>query len=365
MSERFTRVLWLLWLCGCVLPDYTVVSESKAPDRSSDGGTSSEPADTQDAATANDEKGSLLLAEAPDECERCVEASCKTERQDCGEDCDELSWPVSPVWHVEDAADPFVRCLSQQCGDSCNVDWGCVKRYVWPEPHEAYSFTLRVTDAIRDIEVEGIRVTACQGRDPSCSEAIGLISSAVTNSLGRAVLTLNDEFFGYFLLEPEEKNTQEGEEDYLSMTVMWSQPYYRTESVLTASLFKPSWIKSIASAAEDVQDGKGHLLFKAQNCLPQRYTSNPEANANADGVSVSYSALSPGSGVYYAGAALTLNLTASATSPEGLSFGGAFNLPPGPVTVTAVHDDTEVSSVGFPLRADTMAALFLVPRARN
>jgi hypothetical protein len=148
------------------------------------------------------------------------------------------------------------------------------------------------------------------------------------------------------------------------MIVTWSEPIYRVEPVLTASMFKPSWIRGIASTAEKVLPGKGHLLVKAQNCLPERYVNDTNTNANAEGVIARYVALGDGSKIYYTGKGLTLNIEASSTLLEGNSFGGAFNLSPGPVTVTGSHADRNIYSGGFTMRADYIGAIFLVPNAR-
>lgn len=347
--------LWCCLVCACVLPEYTLVADSQ---HKSDAAADSDP-------SASKEPPAVVLPGAEGDCGRCIEDSCMSERADCGGDCDGLTWPVSPAWNVTDKADPFVRCLASNCEDSCQVRWGCTKRYDWPTESGGYSVTLRVTDAIRGQELEGIRVTACQAIDPACEKDLGRVNSAVTNSVGRAVLAVNDDFFGYFLMEQDaEASAASDEEQFLPMLVDWSEPVYRTEPVLTASMFKASWVTAIASTAEVVESGKGHFIFKAQNCLPERYVNDGSTNASAEGVTASYVALGDGSRVYYTGKGLTLNLQATSTSPEGDSFGGAFNLSPGPVTVTGAHADDDVSTAGFPMRADSIAVVFLLPKSR-
>lgn len=353
MRAHACGVLTVMLACGCVLPDYALVSDAQQ---------------RTDASAIEEQKMEQpvgdLLRDADASCASCVEASCKRERVECGDDCAGLTWPVSPAWGMTDKVDPFVRCLAASCEESCQVQWGCTKRYEWPTESGGYSVTLRVTDAIRGQELEGIRVTACQAVDPACEKDIGRVNAGVTNSVGRAVLAVNEDFFGYFMLEPDQPQSPDEGEAFVPMVVVWSEPLYRTVPVLTASMFKASWIRAMASTAEEVQEGKGHLIFKAQNCLPERYVNDASTNANAEGVTASYVALGDGSRVYYTGKGLTLNLDATATSPEGDSFGGAFNLSPGPVTVTGAHGDDDVSSAGFPMHADAIAALFLLPKSR-
>jgi hypothetical protein len=113
-----------------------------------------------------------------------------------------------------------------------------------------------------------------------------------------------------------------------------------------------------------VMPGKGHLVFKAQNCLPQRYVDNPELNADADGVVANYAPKGEGSPVLYTRNGLKISPDAVNTSYDGLGFGGAFNLSPGPVSVTGVHDDIEVSNAVYTARPDTVAIVFLLPKTR-
>jgi hypothetical protein len=222
--------------------------------------------------------------------------------------------------------------------------------------------TIRVTDAIRGEELRDIRVKACQAVDPACEQDIGLVSSGLTNSLGRAVLSVKPDFVGYFLLEQEGKES-DGEQ-FVPMLVTWSEPIYRTAEVLTASMFKPTWIRAVAGAAEMLQDGTGHLIMKAQNCLPERYVNDIETNANGEGVTASLSARGDHSKIYYTTKGLMLKPDATSTLLEGNGFAGAFNLGPGPVTVTGVHDGRDVYSGGFSMRAGHVGAIFLLPNSR-
>lgn len=343
-----------LLTAACVLPQYNVVGSKRDRDAGTD--SSSSPA------TSKDEK-SVLFADAPADCKSCVQDNCREQRQSCGEHCKDLDWPVSPAWTVNDEADPFVRCLAMQCEEQCKVSWGCNKKYRLAEPADDYSITIRVTHAVRpNVKFEGVRVSACQDLDPSCQRGIGQVSSQTTNADSEAVLLLPRSFEGYFLVEPA---TMDEPDPYLPMTVLWSQPLYRHESVLTVSMFNKSLVPALASTVEKVQAGKGNFIFKAQNCLPERYVGEGGANAEADDVVVNYySPNGEGSRVYYTRNGLIIDLNAHETHADGGSFGGAFNLAAGSVSVTGTHKAMEVASAGFPLRADALGVVFLLPKAQ-
>lgn len=354
MNARVYGLLCSLLAMACVLPDYDVVTSNdrERPDAGSDSGPTG----------ATSSELAMLFPEAQPDCESCAKDSCSAERTSCGADCDAFRWPVSPVWQVTDKADPYVRCLAQRCDSQCEVLWGCTDKYIVPEPDDA-SVTIRVTDAaMPGHEIEGIRVRACHDLDPSCQTDIGQSSMAVTNAAGRAVLALPRSFSGYFLLE--QANVSDDGPDYLPMTVVWSEPLYKTEPILTVSVFKVGLVPALASTAETVLPGKGHLVFKALNCLPQRYVDNRELNADAEGVIANYAPMGSGSRVYYTRNGLKISPPATETSYDGQGFGGAFNLSPGSVSVTGVHDDVEVSNAVYTVRADTIGIVFLLPKAR-
>jgi hypothetical protein len=352
MNARVYSLLCAL-LAGCVLPDYDVVgSKDRArPDAGGDSGPTG--------ATSSDL--AELFPDAEPDCESCAKDNCATERAACGADCSDFSWPVSPIWQVSDQADPYVKCLATKCNDQCNVLWGCNKEYLVPEA-QGSGVTIRVTDAVAMGEIPGIRVKACQDLDPSCQIDVGQSSSNVTNASGRAVLALPRSFEGYFLLEQAEPS--DAASRFMPMTVTWSQPLYKVETVLTVSMFKAAAVTALAGGAIPVKTDKGHLVFKAMNCLPQRYVDNRELNASAEGVVVNYAPMNEGTPVVYTRNGLKISPDAKDTSYDGAGFGGAFNLSPGAISVLGVHDDVEVSNAVYTARPDTIAIVFLLPRAR-
>lgn len=354
MNARVYSLLCALLAMACVLPDYEVVSSKSRP--KPDAGSDSGPTG------ATSSELSKIFPEAPSECESCAKDNCEIERLSCGSDCDSFRWPISPAWRVDDRADEYVRCLAQKCDSQCDVLWGCAKNYSISEA-EGSSVTIRVTDAVsQGQEIEGIRVKACQDLDPACQIDIGQSSTNVTNAGGRAVLALPRSFDGYFLLEQNDPPAEGAA--YVPMTVVWSQPLYKIEPVLTVSMFKVGVIPALANNNEKILPGKGHMVFKAQNCLPQRYVDNPDANASAEGVIANYAPMGEGSKVYYTRNGLKISPTATDTSYDGGGFGGAFNLSPGQVSVTAVHHDVEVSNAVYSVRTDTLGIVFMLPKTQ-
>lgn len=339
MSQRAWLLCVLCGLYGCVLPDYKVLEDPPK-----------QPL----------ERNTVDMPFGDADCNSCVKDHCQAEYTDCGETCGEYKWPVSPAWSVPDQADPFVKCLATQCDAACNVQWGCVKNYRWPEKDSGYSITIKVTDALQETRnIEGAKVTACQGRDPACQVGMGQESSGTTDASGHVTLALTRDFVGYFLVE----KIADG---YVPMIATWSQPAYVVDNTFTLSLFKPAWIQAMASQVKvTVQKNVGHVIFKAHNCLPLRYIGGDEANADAEDVSVSYTPRSENSSdVVYVQLGLQIDPAATHTSSQGMGYGGMFNLSPGAVTLSGSHDGLDVGSAGLPMRADNLGVVFLVPRAR-
>jgi hypothetical protein len=330
----------LCGLSGCVLPDYNVLDDGKK------------------SPTASNSVDGTAFGDAA--CNSCVKDHCEMEQESCGADCTELKWPVSPAWNVSDQADPFARCLVSQCESACNAQWGCVKNYRWPDKDSGYSVTIRVNDALQESRsIEGAKVTACQGRDPTCSVGMGQESSGTTDATGHVTLALTRDFVGYFLVD-------KASEGYVQMIASWSQPAYVVDNTFTLSLFKPAWIQAMASQVKvTVQKDVGHVIFKALNCLPLRYIGGDEINADAEGVSVSYTPRSENSSdVVYVQLGLQIDAAATMTSSEGQGYGGMFNLSPGAVTLSGSHDGLDMGSAGLPMRANNLGLVFLEPRAK-
>ena len=74
MIARTLRLLCVVWVSGCVLPNYEVGSASEQ-------GASK---DTKDAGRDGSSSAGALLMGADDSCERCVMDNCQMDRSDCG-----------------------------------------------------------------------------------------------------------------------------------------------------------------------------------------------------------------------------------------------------------------------------------------
>lgn len=335
----------LLLLCGlltgCVLPDYSVTEQPNQTPLEQ----SREPAG--------------LLKSAPESCNECLKSECTQSRDDCGDNCSELSWPVSPAWKVADEADAFVTCVSEHCSDACEVPWGCVKKYDLAAPPDALEVSMHFTGVINGFPVANVKVNACAVLDPDCTSGGGEQNAVTSDANGRAFITLPKDFFGYFLVDAGD--------DFYPMTVMLSQPTYRVDNSLEIAVFPRVWIAGL-SATIDVPAKKtdGHVIFRAQNCLPLRYLSGDGIAAAADGVGVSYDTTGPDtSRTFYTSYGLMLDPDATASQTVGGGFGGALNVPVGLRSVSGDIDGNEVARTSIRMRAGTVGLVFLVPKTRQ
>lgn len=345
MRLRLPLLGWLL--CSCVLPDFHVVSTSQ-------GGVAREP----DAAVMPAAMGMAALA--PPECSSCAAAECGEQRSACGEGCDELPWPLSPASTPASASRPYVECIASKCDAQCNVLWGCVEAYSWAQPSDAYNVKIHVDNSISGAEVVGARVTACQGSDPGCGVGSGMESSDMTDEGGDATLTLDANFFGYFLIEPNDPK-------YYPMTMMWSQPIYRVDRTFTIGLFERPWVDVMADTLGVTKndDTAGHMIFHAQNCLPVLYLDDVAADTDADDVVVSCSPKGPDSSrVFYTRYAVGVDPTLDMTKKTGGSYGGALNLLPGALTLVGSYNERDIAHATIRMRRNTLALVHLVPDGR-
>jgi hypothetical protein len=299
------------------------------------------------------------LPGASDECNACIAAQCAQPLAECGADCAGVSLPITPATPGPDSVVPFLACLKQQCDDTCNVTWGCVKHYKWPEPAAPFTIDLQVSDLASSAQrLTGASVSACIGSDPGCTPGSGLAAHAVSDSLGHALLTVPRSFVGYFLVKADS-------DDYMPAIGLWSQPAYWVAHARTQPMVL--WtVADVLGAGTDttVDRTQSHLVFQVLNCLPLRLSGNSMANAQADDVKVSYTP--PGknsSQVFYTITGAVIDRTRDSTSSSGGAFGGVFNLPPQLITVVGQHDGMEVSRASLQMRAGTVGFLFLLPNA--
>jgi hypothetical protein len=109
----------------------------------------------------------------------------------------------------------------------------------------------------------------------------------------------------------------------------------------------------------------GHVIFRAENCLPMDFLGDTDGNAEADGVRVTYSPSGKNSTeVFYTRFSLTVDRTLKTTKSTGGAYGGALNLPPGSLTLIGSHEETDMMHVTLRMRPNTLALVHLVPDGR-
>jgi hypothetical protein len=331
---------------SCVLPKYDVSDD--------------QPVMSSNGTDAGSNALEAIVTGADGACAACLTSQCSAQRSACGDACKDMKLPISPATELSTDADPLVQCMVDQCDDSCNVRWGCVDKYVWPNPPNAYNVVLKIVDPLSNQGVKDVSVSACEGVDPGCAVGGGLSSAGTTDDTGHVTLQLQSGFFGYFLIEagPE----------YFPVIAYSSQPTYRVVNSFTLNIFQRSWLGLMATMLQsEVHSDAGHIIFRAENCLPVRFASSSAATtAYASGVTVSYSRAGANSTrVFYTIGGLMVDPSATGTTPQGSGYGGAFNLPAGQTSIVGSHGNVDVMNAGIPLRADALGMLFLLPNARN
>jgi hypothetical protein len=331
---------------SCVLPNYDV--------------TDSQFVMGVNGTDAGSNASDTIVSGAVGECAGCLTTHCSAQRSACGNACRDVKLPISPAMELSPEVDPLVQCMVDQCDDSCNVRWGCVDKYVWPNPPNAYNVVLRIVDPLSNQGIKDVAVSACQGVDPGCAVGGGLGSAGTTDDTGHVTLQLQSGFFGYFLVEAGPT--------YFPTIAYSSQPTYRVVTNFTLNVFQRSWLNLMATMLQsEVHSDAGHIIFRAENCLPVRFASSSAVtSAYASGVTVSYSRAGANSTrVFYTIGGLMVDPSATGTTQQGNGYGGAFNLPAGQTSIVGSHGNVDVINAGIPLRADALGMLFLVPNARN
>ena len=347
MTRALAIAMSLGVLGGCVLPDYKIYDDSVS------GSTSSKPDAGQPDA------GPQLFPGAEGECAQCLADQCADARRACGSKCDDVKLPISPTTTLPNDADALMMCMVNQCDDACNIRWGCVGKYNWPEPAKPYTVTLNISDPLTNQGMPDVNVAACEGVDPGCSIGGGMATSGKTDATGHVSLQVSSGFYGYFLIDAGS--------DYYPVVAQFSQPSYRISPNFTVDAFPRSWVKIMASMLQaDVDNGAGQMIFRAQNCLPLHFIGSNAANAEAGDVTVSYGRKGmKTTKVFYTIGGLQVDPDAAATSEQGSGYGGALNLPAGQTSIVGRHANTDVINATIPLRADALGILFLVPNAQN
>ena len=352
-----TALALALALPGCALPDFEKVDALEPdPNREMDSGP---PVDDRG-------PGCGRSAELPVACDDCIRMHCCDLAEACGEgtECGEdLLEPITPVADFSLEFDPLLACMQRRCDAECEVNWGCVDNYEWPEPPESVDLAVQVVDyaATVDAALEDVTVQACEAVDPSCDT--GRRSEGITDAEGNVVLPgVPGNFDGFYSFSGA---------GYMDATVQWSEPIHRvtgfTQYQLTPSAVKAlALITGVHQSADDMfEPGRGHLIFRVQGCLPMRYLSGGELPlAETAGAHVSFEPSDGATQVFYTEESGGVSVNLDATTIDAL--GGAFNVAPRNLTVTAVDvaTDREVARGTVRVRAGAIGYMYLVARSQ-
>jgi hypothetical protein len=346
------RAAWLAAL-GCIVCSSCVLSDfhkaSGVIASPPDGGMTA----PEDAALVS----GAHLANASDECNACAAAQCAQPWADCGADCAELSWPITPAMSALNGAVAVLACLKQQCDDSCNITWGCLNHYKWPMQSATFTIDLQVSDLLSaNQRISGAHVSACLNGDPGCNAGSGLVAEGTSDSVGHLPLSVPANFNGYFWVKPSNA-------DYIPAVGLWSQPAYWFWKARTQPMVSKGVADRLAEGVGTTVDyAQSQLIFQALNCLPLRLSGNSLVTAQAEDVKVTFTP--PGkdsSQVFYTIGSYAIDRTRDRTTAAGGSYGGVFNLPAQSVVVVAQHDGVEVSRAVVQMRPGTVGFVFLLP----
>lgn len=340
-----------LFTAGCVLPAF-----KKVP------GTDAGPMTTSTVPG----KACGLSDKLPQTCDACIRKSCCDLAKACGSGTacgKDLLKPITPLATLSESFDPLLDCMQQNCDDACHVSWGCVDNYSWTTPQPSYDITVTVDDFAAEppMPLPGVTVNACQSVDPACKS--GKVSGAVTDDKGEAKLTLTSRFEGFFDFSGG---------GYTSSTAQFSEPLYQVAGFRQYQLTDGAiQFLAVTTGVHKTVDEKfdpslGHIIFRAQNCLPPRYLDrdNPP-HAEAAGVHVSVDPNENASPVFYTDKSGGVSLSQDATSSTGL--GGAFGFPAHNLTVTATDAATsrKVATGTVVVRPATIGFIYLVPSSKQ
>jgi hypothetical protein len=346
-------LIGLFALCGlgCVLPDF----ERSAADGGIEGVSEKLPG-----------KACGVSDQLPRDCDACIRKECCELAEACpaGSDCGkDLLHQITPVSEVSSDFEPLLGCMQSQCNAACKVDWGCVGEYSWPVPKDEYGFDVSVVDfaAEPEMPLPGVTVAACQSVDPACES--GRVSEAVTGKTGRVSLTVPQTFDGFFSFSGG---------DHAPSTAQWTEPVYRISDFTQYQLSEGA-LQALAAASgvhstpQEQFDAKvGHMIFRVQNCVPQRFLHNLQPpRAEAADVQVSFGEQPGASRIFYVDKSSNLSLTLEATSTQGV--GGVFNLPARNLSVTATDaiSGDEIADGTVVVRPGAIGFIYLLPKARQ
>lgn len=310
-----------------------------------------------------------LESDVTDTCRACIAQKCCEEAMTCSEDeaCSaDFGKPIHPAQDFDPAFDPMLGCMQAQCEAACDVNWGCVDDYAFPNRSASYDVQVATVDFANETPIDAVNVKVCRAVDPDCRN--GLLDEDVSDS-GSATLTLPGNFDGFFAFEGGSFSGA----PYVNSTVQWSEPIYRLTDFTHYMISEPNLYafagltEYLSSAGRTEFDPeRGHLIVRTQGCLPLRYlgTEQPPL-AETAGIVVEAQPHDGASRFYYTEVNGLVSLPLEETTTDGVA--GAFELPAGTVTVTAKRADTGevVARTTLPVRPGEIAFAYMVARAQR
>ena len=339
-------------LPGCLLPSFEAVEEGQ----------------TGGAVEARD------VCELPTKlvngCQLCIQRYCCDEANACAQDktCrNDVNTLISPVAQFGETFGPLLECMHDSCDAACDVSWGCLGKYDWPEPtQDTITTEISFVDfADPSLPVNGVTVQACVNlsSDTGCR-------AKVEDADGQTELELPANFDGHFAFSGGERN----EEPYLDATVRWSEPIYEL-APFTHFMLRDSDLRRLALLSHYHPDdqtrfdaSRAHLIVRTQTCLPHAYLNTERGlGAEAAGIVVQAEPNDGASRFFYTdrkgggGPEPSLQFT----TRDGIA--GAFEMPVGLVRVTAIRKETGqvVATTPIPLSAGGLGFAYLLPTARR
>lgn len=356
-----TVAIGLLVFGGCALPSFEKVSDSSGLS----GSDSGVPSDAGSPVMSEPACG--LSDQLETACDACIREHCCELAKACGAgtECGEdLLEPITPAADFSTDFDPLLGCMQRRCEAACQVNWGCLDNYEWPAPEGDLDVEIQVVDfaQVLDGPLPDVTVQACRAIDPACQS--GRVAEGVTDADGKVVLQdMPADFDGFYSFAGG---------GYLTGTTQWSEPVhrlggFRQYQLTDAALKALALITGIHESADDSFDpGVGHLIFRMQSCVPQRFHDNAVAPiAEAPDIAVSFAPDEGASRSFYTEETGGVSVTLDATTTDGT--GGAFNLLPRNTTVTAVDTATgrEVARGTVRIPEGGIGFMFLLPRSAH
>jgi len=238
------------------------------------------------------------------------------------------------------------ECVDSFCvaAELADPRFGC-RDSDWPEMSaEETELDLIVQTLVGQTPYGGLTLQVCPLRDAACEQPIG---SVTTEADGRARVVVPFGFRGHFFAPPPADNPTLAPRILHIFPPPGSRPSDDPESLLVTTLAEVTGLVQLAGGS--LVEGTGHFFFTVADCQGQPLES----------ASVSSSVVTPDVFITYVGATGLPDPGLSGTSTIGQ--GALLNLPPGFVTVRAIHEqEGKVFEQAVLVAADTITTATMI-----